>query len=221
MSIWTARAAPSFGRNSDQGNPVPTIRSVSQPCMSSQLGSVPRRPMAPVTKGRSSGSTSLPKRAFATPAPEKRGHLAYEPGWSRSTARSSAPIAPVMPWPDNRRCSKLPSVRAVRRRIARLHVQNQIGGIDAFVDQTLAARFEPEIGRDLAPWYSPPGSADLGTTKAARHRLRRSWRRSGGRRSTRAAATAVSFSRFSITTAEDLEVLLTVVVHAAPGGGPR
>jgi hypothetical protein len=37
--------------------------------MRSQLGFVPRSPMEPVTKGRSSGTAALPRSAFAMPAP--------------------------------------------------------------------------------------------------------------------------------------------------------
>jgi hypothetical protein len=42
---------------------------VSQSIIMSQLGRVPSRPMAPVTYGRSSGSTAFPSSALATPAP--------------------------------------------------------------------------------------------------------------------------------------------------------
>ena len=45
------------------------MSSVSQPCISSQLGRVPSSPIEPVTKGRSSGSAALPSSALATPAP--------------------------------------------------------------------------------------------------------------------------------------------------------
>ena len=45
MSICTPRAFPSSGRNSEYGKLVPTINSVSQPVISSQLGRVPRRPI--------------------------------------------------------------------------------------------------------------------------------------------------------------------------------
>ena len=38
MSICTARACPSFGRNSDHGKPVPIMSSVSQPFIMSELG---------------------------------------------------------------------------------------------------------------------------------------------------------------------------------------
>ncbi len=69
MSICTPRAWPSFGRNSEYGNPEPIISNVSQSLISSQLGLVPSRPMEPVTQGRSSGSAALPSSALATPAP--------------------------------------------------------------------------------------------------------------------------------------------------------
>ena len=68
-SICTPRAFPSSGRNSEYGKPEPTIRSVSQPCIRSQLGRVPSSPIDPVTKGRSSGTAALPRSALATPAP--------------------------------------------------------------------------------------------------------------------------------------------------------
>ncbi|SKS07826.1 Uncharacterised protein [Mycobacteroides abscessus subsp. abscessus] len=44
---------------------------VSQSRMRCQLAVVPSRPIDPVTQGRSSGSTSLPNSAFATPAPKR------------------------------------------------------------------------------------------------------------------------------------------------------
>ena len=86
MSIWTARAALVLGRNSDQGKPVPTISKVSQPVIRSELGLVPSRPMQPVTNGRSSGSTDLPSKALATPAPSIS---------AISTTSSAAPNAPA------------------------------------------------------------------------------------------------------------------------------
>ena len=44
------------------------MSSVSQPFIKSQLGLVPRSPIEPVTYGSSSGTTALPRSAFATPA---------------------------------------------------------------------------------------------------------------------------------------------------------
>lgn len=71
MSICTPRALPSFGRNSEYGKPDPTISSVSHSIIRFQLGLVPKRPMVPVTQGRSSGSAALPKSALAQPAPSR------------------------------------------------------------------------------------------------------------------------------------------------------
>jgi hypothetical protein len=68
MSICTARALPSSGRNSAYGKPVPIISSVSQCVIMSQLALVPRMPIEPVTQGRSSGRAALPSRALAAPA---------------------------------------------------------------------------------------------------------------------------------------------------------
>ncbi len=45
------------------------MRSVSQSFIRVHDGFVPSRPMEPVTQGRSSGRTALPRSAFATPAP--------------------------------------------------------------------------------------------------------------------------------------------------------
>ena len=70
-SICTPRALPSSGRNSEYGKLEPTISSVSQPLISSQLGRVPSRPIEPVTNGTSSGTTARPSSAFATPAPSR------------------------------------------------------------------------------------------------------------------------------------------------------
>jgi hypothetical protein len=61
---------------------------VSQPCIRSQLGSVPSSPMAPVTKGRSSDNTSFPSSAFATPAPKR---VANSVIWG-AVPRAPAPI---------------------------------------------------------------------------------------------------------------------------------
>ena len=107
MSIWTARAWPSSGRNSAQGKVVPTISSVSQPAISSELGRVPSNPMLPVTKGRSSGSAVLPSSALATPAPRSS---------ATSITSSAAPIAPA----PTRMATRDPvlSTSAARRRSA-------------------------------------------------------------------------------------------------------
>ena len=86
-SISTHRACPSFGRNSAYGKLVPIMSSVSQPMSMSSLGIVPSRPTAPVTNGRSSASTSLPRSALATPAP------------SRSATSSTSSAAPRAPCP--------------------------------------------------------------------------------------------------------------------------
>jgi hypothetical protein len=85
---------------------VPTISNVSQPCISSQLGRVPSRPIDPVTNGRSSGSAALPSKAFAAPAPNTSqasissrlaprppapiSSATREPALSSSAARSSS-----------------------------------------------------------------------------------------------------------------------------------
>ena len=45
------------------------MSNVSHSFIISQLALVPRRPIAPVTPGRSSGSAALPRSALATPAP--------------------------------------------------------------------------------------------------------------------------------------------------------
>ena len=85
-SICTPRALPSSGRNSEYGKLEPTISSVSQPIIRSQLGRVPSRPIEPVTNGRSSGTAALPSSAFATPAPSVS---------ATSTTSSAAPSAPA------------------------------------------------------------------------------------------------------------------------------
>ena len=54
------------------GSRVPIISNVSQPFIKSELGRVPRSPIEPVTKGKSSGRTVLPSKALATPAPSRR-----------------------------------------------------------------------------------------------------------------------------------------------------
>ena len=69
MSICTPRAWPSFGRNSAQEKPEPTISSVSHSSIMFDEASVPSRPMVPVLQGRSSASTNLPSSALAQPAP--------------------------------------------------------------------------------------------------------------------------------------------------------
>ena len=89
MSIWTARAAPSLGRNSDQGKPVPIISKVSQPFIRSELGLVPSRPIAPVTNGRSSGSTDFAEQRLGDAGAERSRRPAMT-----SSAASAAP-API------------------------------------------------------------------------------------------------------------------------------
>ena len=89
MSICTARAWPGSGSHSAYGKPVPTISSVSQSSIMSALGFVPSRPIAPVTNGRSSGTTARPLSALATPAPS-----------ASATATTSA-VAPLAPWPTS------------------------------------------------------------------------------------------------------------------------
>ena len=64
----------------------------------SSLGAVPSRPIGPVTKGRSSGSTSRPSRALATPAP------------SSSATSATSSRAPAAPWPM-RMATLAPSLR--------------------------------------------------------------------------------------------------------------
>ena len=86
-SICTPRAWPGSGSNSEYGKPEPIISSVSQPCISASLAFVPSRPIEPVTKGRSSGSTSRPLSALATPAPSR---------WAISSTSAAASRAP---WP--------------------------------------------------------------------------------------------------------------------------
>ena len=49
----------------------PTISSVSQFVIMSQLGFVPSRPIEPVTNGKLSGTTALPSSALAMPAPSR------------------------------------------------------------------------------------------------------------------------------------------------------
>ena len=85
-SICTPRALPSSGRNSEYGKLEPTMSSVSQPIIMSQLGLVPRRPIDPVTNGSSSGTAALPSSAFATPAPSVS---------ATSTTSAPAPRAPA------------------------------------------------------------------------------------------------------------------------------
>ena len=46
---------------------------VSAPCIMSQLGLVPNRPIEPVQNGTSSGTAALPSSALATPAPSSVG----------------------------------------------------------------------------------------------------------------------------------------------------
>ena len=86
MSTCTPRACPSSGRNSEYGKLEPTISSVSQPVIRSQLGFVPSKPIEPVTNARSSGSTAFPSSAFATPAPSSS---------ATSTTSSAALSAPA------------------------------------------------------------------------------------------------------------------------------
>ncbi len=85
MSICTPRAWPGSGSHSEYGKPEPIISSVSQPCIIASLGFVPSRPIEPVTKDRSSGSTSRPLSALATPAPSRTASS------STSAAASRAP----------------------------------------------------------------------------------------------------------------------------------
>ena len=85
MSICTPRACPGSGSHSEYGKPEPIISSVSQPCIIASLGFVPSRPIEPVTKDRSSGSTSRPLSALATPAPRRTASS------STSAAASRAP----------------------------------------------------------------------------------------------------------------------------------
>ena len=74
MSICTPRGLPLLGQElgvrEAASRPSGRCRTGSS---SSQLGFVPSRPMAPVTYGRSSGSTALPSSALATPAPQLVG----------------------------------------------------------------------------------------------------------------------------------------------------
>ena len=74
-SICTPRAWPSSGRNSEYGKLDPTINSVSQPIIMSQLGLVPSRPIEPVTHGRSSGSAALPEQRLGRAGAQQLGHL--------------------------------------------------------------------------------------------------------------------------------------------------
>ncbi|CAM5713565.1 hypothetical protein SALBM135S_05003 [Streptomyces alboniger] len=85
MSICTARAWSNSGRNCEYGKLEPTTSRVSQSRIISYEGLVPRRPMDPVTNGRSSGSASLPSSALATPAPRTS---------ATSTTSARAPRAP-------------------------------------------------------------------------------------------------------------------------------
>ena len=48
MSIWTPRAWPGSGRNSEYGNDDPTTSSVSHSFISVHDGFVPRSPIEPV-----------------------------------------------------------------------------------------------------------------------------------------------------------------------------
>ena len=88
-SIWTALTWPSLGRNSEYGKLEPTINSVSAPCIMSQLGFVPNKPMLPVQNGTSSGTAALPNSALATPAPR-----------ASATAITSS-VACSAPWPTS------------------------------------------------------------------------------------------------------------------------
>ncbi len=67
--------APSSGRNSEYGKLEPTISSVSQSVISSQLGLVPSRPIEPVTNGRSSGSDRLAEQRLGDAGAEQIGDL--------------------------------------------------------------------------------------------------------------------------------------------------
>ena len=92
------RAFPSRGRNSEYGKLEPTMSRVSHSIIRSQLGLVPRRPIEPVTNGRSSGTTALPSSALAIPAP------------SRSATSSTSSEAPSAPAPTSM-ATFLPALR--------------------------------------------------------------------------------------------------------------
>ncbi len=122
MSICTPRAAPNFGRNCEYGKFEPTMSNRSQSRMSSYEGRVPSRPIDPVTYGRSSGSTSLPSNAFATPAP------------SRSATSRSSVAAPRAPWPTRIATFEPEFSTSAARRTSSLagttHDDGRDGGLD-------------------------------------------------------------------------------------------
>jgi hypothetical protein len=65
------------------------MKNVSQFMTISWLGLLPSSPIGPVTKGRSSGSTSRPLSALATPQP------------SRSATSTTSSAALAAPWPTS------------------------------------------------------------------------------------------------------------------------
>jgi hypothetical protein len=123
MSICTARACPGSGSHSEYGKLVPTMSSVSQPCIMSSDGFVPSRPIEPVTYGTSSGTVARPFSALAIPAP------------SASATASTSSVAPFAPRPTSMATfSPAFSTSAARRRSASFGMT--IGGLQPGLECT-------------------------------------------------------------------------------------